>query len=675
MRLSLLKKAFLLLLILLPVVSRADEGLWLVQDLNSALEKKMKERGLRMHARAIYDMSSPGAGIADAVVSLGSRYSGVFVSDKGLILTSGRPAIAFLGKIGDVGKDLLKEGFWAYSEQHEMPVAGEKVYSLQAIYDVSEEFKVLKRQLSDEEAAKHRLEKTLSDATGLTCFFHSYWSGERAYVSAYKIYDDVRLVTVPPAEAVNPGGDAEKWSWPVSRCDFSLYRVYEDGIPAKTRACVNVYSEYSKRSFMSVVGFPAVTDRNISAPEYRFRLGLTRPLVLSRRSTRLEILKKWIAEDSGIRNKYSSRAERLEDLVEKDSAATLYGEKNLLLQRKEERDNLIQSRIDKDASLVGLWEELAPSLQDSFGKVSEGQRDKLLRRETLVEGTYAGDYLIRAASSANIQEASEIIRDGARETDPQVEKELLAASLADFFTNMDSYYYGPYQKWIQDRFGYDWDAAAEYLWDRSLLSSPGKVMGLEEVESIKDDPLYRFLTDSPESLYDNRDDYSSAEAHVEQRLQEYFRARYWTSFRNSQPDYPDADSSLRLAYGTYEGSFTTPAMLLETMSSSVSSRWRNALGKDFWGRWGFRVDGKRNKMITCFVSDTDFAEGMEGAPAFDSEGRLVGIVSGGTPAGLASGDGYFEGSTGCVCTDIRFILWAIERYGGLKKVAKEFVIM
>ena len=34
---------------------RADEGMWLIQDINSALEKKMHERGLKLSAGEIYN--------------------------------------------------------------------------------------------------------------------------------------------------------------------------------------------------------------------------------------------------------------------------------------------------------------------------------------------------------------------------------------------------------------------------------------------------------------------------------------------------------------------------------------------------------------------------------------------------------------------------------------------
>ena len=58
---------------LLP--AHADEGMWPVQDIDRALEKKMQERGLQLSAGQIYDADAPGATLADAVVSLNSGSS------------------------------------------------------------------------------------------------------------------------------------------------------------------------------------------------------------------------------------------------------------------------------------------------------------------------------------------------------------------------------------------------------------------------------------------------------------------------------------------------------------------------------------------------------------------------------------------------------------------------
>ena len=38
----------------------ADEGMWMIQDINEALEKNMRARGLKLAANEIYNDEAPG---------------------------------------------------------------------------------------------------------------------------------------------------------------------------------------------------------------------------------------------------------------------------------------------------------------------------------------------------------------------------------------------------------------------------------------------------------------------------------------------------------------------------------------------------------------------------------------------------------------------------------------
>ena len=67
----------------------ADEGMWLIQDINSALEKNMKARGLKLSSKEIYNAEAPGSTVSDAVVSIGFYCTGSLISDNGLIITIG----------------------------------------------------------------------------------------------------------------------------------------------------------------------------------------------------------------------------------------------------------------------------------------------------------------------------------------------------------------------------------------------------------------------------------------------------------------------------------------------------------------------------------------------------------------------------------------------------------
>ena len=77
--------SLVLVLCLLPEV-RADEGMWLIQSLDRALEKNMKARGLKLGAREIYNEEA--GSLADAVVSLGFYCTGSMISEDGLLITN-----------------------------------------------------------------------------------------------------------------------------------------------------------------------------------------------------------------------------------------------------------------------------------------------------------------------------------------------------------------------------------------------------------------------------------------------------------------------------------------------------------------------------------------------------------------------------------------------------------
>lgn len=69
----------------------ADEGMWMIQDINEALEKNMRARGLKLAANEIYNDEAPGTAVADAVVSIGFYCTGSVISDQA---SSSRTTIA-----------------------------------------------------------------------------------------------------------------------------------------------------------------------------------------------------------------------------------------------------------------------------------------------------------------------------------------------------------------------------------------------------------------------------------------------------------------------------------------------------------------------------------------------------------------------------------------------------
>ena len=114
---------------------KADEGMWLIQDINSALEKKMQERGLALSAGEIYNADAPGSSVSDAIVSLGFYCTGSMISDNGLMITNHHCAYSDIYAMSTPEHNYLEEGYWAVTEDLERPVPGKEAFFLKRVLD------------------------------------------------------------------------------------------------------------------------------------------------------------------------------------------------------------------------------------------------------------------------------------------------------------------------------------------------------------------------------------------------------------------------------------------------------------------------------------------------------------------------------------------------------------
>ena len=208
--------------------------------------------------------------------------------------------------------------------------------------------------------------------------------------------------------------------------------------------------------------------------------------------------------------------------------------------------------------------------------------------------------------------------------------------------------------------------------------------------ALDEDLLLKFLSDSPAHVYDGRGDHSVQLGRRVSLSEEYFRKLYDDGLRRGVAVYSDANSSLRFTYGSVsplaaeaEGSdntwYSTPGEYLNLIAvagqDDITPQLKALMMKDFWGRWGFKVAGKKHRMVMDFLSDNDFVDGLQGGPVLDGQGHLIGIVSGGSPVTKAGSAFYIEGQSKSVCTDIHLVLWYLEKGLKLKRIAKEFEII
>ena len=124
----------IIILACLPVLIRAEEGIWPPAMLGLK-NSEMQKMGLKLNAEDIYSPDHPS--LKDAIVQFGGGCTGVIVSSEGLVFTNHHCGIGSIQRQSSLEHDYLTNGFWAHSKAEELPNPGLTVTLLIRMEDVT----------------------------------------------------------------------------------------------------------------------------------------------------------------------------------------------------------------------------------------------------------------------------------------------------------------------------------------------------------------------------------------------------------------------------------------------------------------------------------------------------------------------------------------------------------
>ena len=136
-------------------------------------------------------------------------------------------------------RDILKDGFWAMSQEEELTNPGLTAMFIVRIEDVTDSIQAARARGGEEEKAmREQLVAAATEGTGHDAVVRDFLYGNQQFLIVTKTYNDVRLVGAPPSAIGKYGGDTDNWVWPRHTGDFSLFRIYSapDGSPAEPSA-------------------------------------------------------------------------------------------------------------------------------------------------------------------------------------------------------------------------------------------------------------------------------------------------------------------------------------------------------------------------------------------------------------------------------------------------------
>ena len=660
-----MKRIFLSLaaaLMLLPV-SRADEGMWLLPLLEKINSETMQNLGSRLTAEQIYSVNH--SSIKDAVVQFGGGCTGELISGSGLLVTNHHCGYSSIQALSSEEHNYLEDGFWATSLEEEIPVPGLTVKFLQSMTDAT-------GKVRNDKAREKLIKKAEEENPYCNAQIVSFFNDNVQYLVVYKIYRDVRFVGAPPASLGKFGGETDNWMWPRQTCDFSMFRVYagknnepasysEDNVPLQPRQFLNISLKgLEEGDFVMVMGYPGSTQRYQTAAQLEDMLAIN-DIRIDARTVRQDVLWDEMRADDKVSLQYASKY-----------ASSSNGWKKWIGMRDAfAKLDVIGRQKEKEAELASWIEAKNSRVKKYGGAVSEiaaimDMRARDYRAYTLLNETLMKIELLQLTRSA--------AADPYKDYDAEVDRKVALALVKHYLDNVDE----------QDRIDID-SLKVEQLFRESAFTSPEKLAAARaEGRNLSEDPA-RILDDEIQSkaieLYSTVSDAADA---LREPAKTYAAALLeWTA---DEPNYPDANMTCRLSYGTVKGYEPRDGVVYKYYTTL-----KGVIEKEEPGNYEFRVPDKlkeiyaeadygdyandKGELVTCFLTNLDITGGNSGSPVMDADGNLVGLAFDGNWEAM-SGDVIFEPELQrCICVDIRYVLLILDKFGGAGRLLDEMNIV
>ena len=707
-----LRLEWMALCLLLALASHADEGMWMLGNLNRQTRKAMKELGLEMPASRLYNPRKPS--LKDAVVSFGGFCSGVVVSEDGLVLTNHHCGFSSVQQHSSVEHDYLKDGFVARNRSEELPNPELYVRFLLRTEDVTK--RVLKHvtprmteaersSVVDSMMLAIGAEVSAADST-LVGVVDAYYGGNEFWLSVYRDFNDVRLVFAPPSSIGKFGWDNDNWMWPRHTGDFCVFRIYADknnrpadyspdNVPYHPSYVAPISLDgYREGSFCMTLGYPGSTERYLSSYGIEEMTQTANQAQIDVRGIKQAIWKREMDRNDSIRIKYASKYDESSNYWKNSIGMNRAVRKLKVLEKKrameQELRRWIQQTPGERADLLQLFTDLELAYknrrevnraQSYFVEAFLNGPELVQQALTILNFDFEGEHDVVVANLKKIVETY-------KNLDVDIDKEVFTAMLKEYRSQVDSAYLPEVYHTIATQYGGDDRAFVDSLYAHTQLATPRGLKRFLERDTtyqLLDDPAISLGIDLITKAFELNMQMQEPSVQIDrgERLLNAAIRRFYAS-RNF---YPDANFSMRLSFGTvcgydpFDGAhynyYTTTRGVLEKVRAhegdadfEVQPEFLSLLSSGDFGRYA----DENGEMKVCFISNNDITGGNSGSAMFNARGELLGLAFDGNWEAMSSDILYEPDMQRCIGVDIRYVLFVIEKYGKASELIRELKI-
>ena len=691
----------------------ADEGMWILKELNKQNLARMAELGFKPSVDKLYNENEPC--VANAVVIFGGGCTGITVSNEGLIFTNHHCGFGSIQKLSSVEHDYLKNGFVSQNQSEELPVPGLSVRYLRETIDVSDRINSQIDKYQDEYQrlmAADSIGNAICDSIGQNQFLAAqvvpFYNNNKYYLVTYDVYRDVRMVFAPPSSIGKFGGDTDNWMWPRQTGDFSIFRVYAnaENKPAEYDAANKPYHPkyvaevsmqgYQDKDYAMTIGFPGSTDRYLCSWGVKQRIEDSNKPRIEVRGIKQALWSEAMQASDAVRIKYASKYAGSSNYW-KNAIGMNRGLANLdVIARKQAEEKAFADWVAQSQDRVAKYGEVLSLLEKGYTSTSASRNALTYLSEAFANGAEIVR-LARMVQSFDAEKSTaeekqvfleDRIKAFFKDYEPTLDQKVLAAMLKivrervdedrlpDIYTKIDKKYKGDYEKY------------AAYLFKKTSLLSEEKIAKIindpKEYAKISKDPAVELSLSAMMALYSLEQEMSDAEFDIYRGERLYF-----AGLKEMNPDKAlpsDANFTMRMSYGSIGGYrpydaawynyYSTDRGVLEKEDPTSDEFYVQPEILDLFKKRDFGpYANEKGELQLCFLSNNDITGGNSGSPIFDKNARLIGLAFDGNWEAM-SGDIAFEPELQrCIGVDIRYVLFMIDKWGKCPRLIDELKLV
>lgn len=697
--------------------SLAKEGMWIPTLLDKYNIEEMKQMGFRLSSEDIYSVNH--ASMKDAVVLFGGGCTGELISGDGLLITNHHCGYDAIQNHSTLAHDYLTNGFWAKTHQEELPNPELKVRFLNRMEDVTS-------QVLDGTAEKpadslqaivarnsKKIVKQAAENDKYEASIQPLFNGNQYFLYVYDVFPDVRLVGAPPSSVGKFGGDTDNWMWPRHTGDFSYFRIYADknnqpakyspdNVPYKPKKFFKISMKgVHANDFTLVFGYPGKTQEYLPAVAIKQIMEQGDPDKIAIRDLKLSILSADMERDREIRIKYSAKYAATSNAWKKWQGEVKGLRRLNAVEAKQQFEKEFASWVASSPERKSQFGEVLPTLEKLYNQLAPYTKANDFYSETVLRGSdiFAIVSVFETIQSnwKNLPEADQRkiqksirqkLDDYFNEYNQATAEKVFAALLGYYAKHADQAYLPEDFKSLMKKNSSETLISKYYrksvFADQSKLTKLAMTIDAKALKSLDKDPVFKIFK-SLKKQYESTVEplFLSLQKQIDSAMKTYISGIM--QMKQGHPLWPDANKTLRVAYGKVEGYepmdgatydyYTTIDGIMQKDNPEIYDYNIPQALRDLYAKKDFGPYAENGRLHVCFTASNHTTGGNSGSPVIDADGNLIGVNFDRCWEGTMSDLMFDPDRCRNIVLDIRYALFITDKLAGARYLIDEMQLV